>query len=86
MTNFELVPQENKKADTKSAFSNFNTITLLSLGKFNYRDAALGASRSNTRVLRGQATTRCALELDLTTLKITCFQSLHRQSRSKIPE
>jgi hypothetical protein len=28
--------------------------------KFHFRDAALGASRSNTQVLRGQATTRGA--------------------------
>jgi len=49
------------KKPTKSAFSNLKTTALLSFGKFNYRDAALGASRSNTQVLRGQATTRCAL-------------------------
>jgi len=33
--------------------------------KFNYRDAAVGAKRSNIEILRAFATTPCALELDL---------------------
>ena len=35
------------------------------LQKFHYRNAALGVSRSNTVVLRGQATTRCVRKWDL---------------------